>query len=375
MGRRTVSEHHAKLIADTAKYEAGMSRAVAATKAAETRMAASGRGMGATFQNVGFQVQDFAVQVAGGTSAIRAFAQQSPQLLGAFGPAGAIAGAVVSVGALVTQILMATKETKAASEETEKLADAFGRLAKERRDFVFGKLSPEQQVDDLKKQEALLKRQADEAERVRSAMAGAMSYASQMGAYDVTRRGATIAGIPIENDEGNTMRRQEFAEWLARKADESQAKLVAFDQERERLARKRGEIEDQIAAKAQDAENNSIAAGVKAVSERLRAEFKASEQLQKLDEWRSERAEDRMRDAVANAIQDIYGGQTTNGGRQGPAMAEIPVNSYQRRGLSLDANGGSEFTQKEDRKITLLESIDESLKAARRSGSITWQTP
>jgi hypothetical protein len=36
-------------------------------------------------QNLGFQLQDFAVQVGGGTSAIRAFSQQAPQAIGALG--------------------------------------------------------------------------------------------------------------------------------------------------------------------------------------------------------------------------------------------------------------------------------------------------
>lgn len=375
MARRTVSEHHAKLIADTARYEAGMARAVAATKAAEAKMATSGRGMGATFQNVGFQVQDFAVQVAGGTSAMRALGQQAPQLLGAFGPVGAIAGAVVSVGALVSQIVLATKETKAASEEADKLADAFARLSKDRHDFVFGKLSPQDQVADLKKQEEALKRQAEQADKIRSAMIAAMSVPSSMGAYDVTRRGATIAGVPVENEEGQTMRRQELAEWLARQADEAQAKFVASEQERERLARKRGEIEEQIAAKAQEAENESIAAWVKGVDQKLRAEFRASEQLGKLDKWRADKARERMEEAVSNAVQDIYGGLPSGNSRHGPLMPEIPTNSYQRRGLSLDKDGGAALGQKEDKQITLLHSIDESLKAARRSGGINWQTP
>ena len=49
-------------------------------------------------QQVGYQVQDFAVQVQGGTSAMVALGQQGSQLLGIFGPAGAIAGAILAVG-------------------------------------------------------------------------------------------------------------------------------------------------------------------------------------------------------------------------------------------------------------------------------------
>ncbi|AWV21710.1 Hypothetical protein RADP37_05297 [Roseomonas mucosa] len=60
----------------------------------------------------GFQVQDFAVQVQGGTSALTALSQQGAQLLGVFGPTGAIAGAVLTVGLLATQIISAATSGK-----------------------------------------------------------------------------------------------------------------------------------------------------------------------------------------------------------------------------------------------------------------------
>ena len=48
-------------------------------------------------QNAGYQIQDFTVQVAGGQSALLAFAQQAPQFLGAFGALGAGIGAGVAL--------------------------------------------------------------------------------------------------------------------------------------------------------------------------------------------------------------------------------------------------------------------------------------
>lgn len=48
-------------------------------------------------QQAGYQVGDFAVQVAGGTSAVQAFGQQGSQLLGVFGPVGALLGAGVAI--------------------------------------------------------------------------------------------------------------------------------------------------------------------------------------------------------------------------------------------------------------------------------------
>ncbi|AUR98098.1 coil containing protein [Vibrio phage 1.247.A._10N.261.54.E12] len=52
-------------------------------------------------QQLGFQVQDFAVQIAGGTSAITAFGQQGSQLAGILGPGGAIVGALIAVGSAI----------------------------------------------------------------------------------------------------------------------------------------------------------------------------------------------------------------------------------------------------------------------------------
>lgn len=49
-------------------------------------------------QSIGFQVQDFAVQVAGGTDASRALAQQLPQLLSGFGLMGVALGTLAAVG-------------------------------------------------------------------------------------------------------------------------------------------------------------------------------------------------------------------------------------------------------------------------------------
>lgn len=52
--------------------------------------------MGA-LQQAGYQVGDFAVQVANGTSKMQAFGQQAPQMLQIFGPIGAVVGAAVAI--------------------------------------------------------------------------------------------------------------------------------------------------------------------------------------------------------------------------------------------------------------------------------------
>ena len=52
-------------------------------------------------QQAGYQVGDFAVQVANGTSKMQAFGQQAPQLLQIFGPIGAVVGAAVAIFAAI----------------------------------------------------------------------------------------------------------------------------------------------------------------------------------------------------------------------------------------------------------------------------------
>ena len=50
-----------------------------------------------SLQQAGYQIGDYAVQVANGTSQMQAFGQQAPQLLQIFGPIGAVVGAGVAI--------------------------------------------------------------------------------------------------------------------------------------------------------------------------------------------------------------------------------------------------------------------------------------
>jgi hypothetical protein len=79
----------------------------------------------AGLQNVGFQVQDLAVQIAGGTSATRALAQQLPQLLSGFGLFGVLAGTASAILIPLAGILFSTGEkAKTSGEAVTELASA-----------------------------------------------------------------------------------------------------------------------------------------------------------------------------------------------------------------------------------------------------------
>ncbi|HDK7347972.1 TPA: phage tail protein [Cronobacter sakazakii] len=75
-----------------------------------------------TFQQAGYQIQDFIVQVQGGQSALVAFSQQGSQLAGAFGPGGAVVGAFIALASVLTGVLMTAMGS--AGNEMEKLEKA-----------------------------------------------------------------------------------------------------------------------------------------------------------------------------------------------------------------------------------------------------------
>ena len=69
---------------------------------------------GSKVQNASYQIQDFAVQVAAGTSASRALGQQLPQLLGGFGAVGAVLGTVAAIAVPLAGHFIATGQAASA---------------------------------------------------------------------------------------------------------------------------------------------------------------------------------------------------------------------------------------------------------------------
>lgn len=134
----SVSRHHHQLTADSQGYVAGIKSAEAATRALQIQQgkAASASQMGSkaasrfgvVAQQAGYQVQDFAVQVQGGQSALVALGQQGSQLLGVFGVGGAIAGAVLTVGTLAIRMAGVGDSTKESKKSAEELKKAYEEL-------------------------------------------------------------------------------------------------------------------------------------------------------------------------------------------------------------------------------------------------------
>lgn len=98
----------------------------------------------AQLQNVGFQLQDIAVQLQGGTRASVVFAQQGSQLLSIFGPMGALFGTLAAVGIPALAFAFSQASDNVANLETN-LSDLEGIL-----DGIEGSLKTHRlSIDDM----------------------------------------------------------------------------------------------------------------------------------------------------------------------------------------------------------------------------------
>lgn len=75
-------------------------------------------------QQASYQVTDFVVQVSGGVSALRAFSQQAPQMLAAFGGTGALLGVFAALGGAIADITMKSLDIKNTADKFDDLKKA-----------------------------------------------------------------------------------------------------------------------------------------------------------------------------------------------------------------------------------------------------------
>ena len=102
-----------KATAQVRNFAAAQAQASKATNSFAAGLGLSGKGinrLGVGMQQAGYQVGDFAVQLQGGTNAAVALGQQGSQLLGIFGPAGAIAGAGLAIATAFIAPMIKAKE-------------------------------------------------------------------------------------------------------------------------------------------------------------------------------------------------------------------------------------------------------------------------
>ena len=154
-----VLDEHQKEVAKTQKEYQKLSKSGDKVRDSKKRM-------NSAFGQLGHQVQDFTVQMQGGQDAILAFSQQGSQMASAFGPKGAIVGAVLALGgallgSLIPSLITSKKEMENLKDEILELNPAIDSLtasqlaflkmqdAKEARKLTATIAEQEQKVKDL----------------------------------------------------------------------------------------------------------------------------------------------------------------------------------------------------------------------------------
>jgi phage-related minor tail protein len=131
---------YAKANSEVRKYAYGLRQVTDDQLNLAQALAKSGKGMRRMeilAQQAGYQIGDFAVQVQSGTNVAVAFGQQASQLLGFFGPYGAIAGAGIAIGTgLIAPLLNAKKAAKEATEQIDKLRERIDDIKTERLQLI-----------------------------------------------------------------------------------------------------------------------------------------------------------------------------------------------------------------------------------------------
>lgn len=115
------------------------SQAFASSTGASSGFFKSVGGGGNVIRNASAQFQDFAVQIQGGQDAMRAFAQQAPQLFSAFGVFGTVLGTVIAITAALPALQqlfnVVTNTSKPFKDALEDLNDAMARVGETGHDF------------------------------------------------------------------------------------------------------------------------------------------------------------------------------------------------------------------------------------------------
>lgn len=128
---------------DPSKFEPAIAK-LRELESAQARVVTSSRGFGGSLQNTSYQLQDFIVQVNGGTDATKALGQQLPQMLIGFGAAGAAIGVLAAMlPNLIPLFYSSADSSKKLSDTMSDLDKAIGEVGGTIKQFDMEKLYEE----------------------------------------------------------------------------------------------------------------------------------------------------------------------------------------------------------------------------------------
>lgn len=189
-------------------------------------------------QQAGFQIGDFATQVAGGQSALVAFAQQGSQLAGILGPGGAVLGAVIAIGGaiaggLVRAFSEGSEEAKTLAERIRDVAESTDELTAAqvralKADFFAGNRDRLQKITAERQRIKELNEEIAENERLMQQQAGQRDTGMTSGIL-----GTTVQGL--RDQAASTSQLAERNRELRKELDETQASIDTYFQSADQL--------------------------------------------------------------------------------------------------------------------------------------------
>lgn len=115
---------------ETVKLNTNMTQVAAGVKTATSGMS----GAGNIARQLGYQLQDVAVQAQMGTNGLMILGQQGSQVASVFGPSGAVVGAILAVAAAIGSTLF--NSVQKTDAELEKLISTVDKLGKAQKDVI-----------------------------------------------------------------------------------------------------------------------------------------------------------------------------------------------------------------------------------------------
>ena len=127
----TAEDHTGPALNSVGKRVRGLKKDFDATGAASKKATGNFRAMRGGLGQIGYQVQDIAVQLQSGTNPIIALTQQGSQMASVFGPGGIAVGAIAAVaGSLAVALLPKLFESKDAMKDFGEAGEALGKRLK-----------------------------------------------------------------------------------------------------------------------------------------------------------------------------------------------------------------------------------------------------
>lgn len=273
----------AKAETQTEKFTAGAGKANIATRQAANDGFAKFRNAAG---QVGYQVQDMVTQLQSGTSAFVAIGQQGSQLAGAFGPGGAVLGAVIALASAVGGVLykslgdaeIGTKELADAQKDLQivlqqsengayKAADAFARLIRQGASaaVINAKVASAQQASNTELES--FQRIAQEASKA----GDTLWYGNAIGAASSLKTGAAVSSLNgyldsfskkmgISRDEAKQLvplladvQKKADAKTIAALAVETDKLSRKYNNQNAELVKLNGSLQDAVQASADNA--------------------------------------------------------------------------------------------------------------------------